>query len=146
MKFEVLIDSTCKEPKIIILTDEMTDEITDIMKRLSDTYIDSLSVMSERGVRIVECKEIIRIYAEKQKVFVQTVQERYTVRARLYELEEKLDSQLFVRISNSEIVNMKKITSMDISITGTIGVLLKGDIQTYASRRFVSKIKKLFGI
>lgn len=146
MKFEVLIDSSCKEPKIIILTDEMTDEITEIMKRLTDTYLDSLAVTSERGVRIVKCEEIIRIYAEKKKVFVQTEQALYTVRARLYELEEKLDSQLFVRISNSEIVNKKKIVSMDISLTGTIGVILKGDVQTYASRRYVSKIKKLFGV
>lgn len=146
MKFEVLIDSSCKEPKIIIITNEMTDEITGIMKRLSDTHIDSLAVTSERGGRIVNCKEIIRIYAEKKKVFVQTEQELYTVRARLYELEEKLDSQLFVRISNSEIVNKKKIVRMDISMTGTIGVILKGDVQTYASRRYVSKIKKLFGV
>lgn len=146
MDFEVLIDSSYKEPKIIILTDKMTDEIAEIMKILSETSIDSLPVYSERGVEIVECKNIIRIYTEKQKVFVQTVKGVYTVRLRLYELIEKLDSQLFVRISNSEIVNIKMIANMDITMTGTIGVLLKGNIKTYASRRYVSKIKKLFGI
>ncbi|SCB66707.1 Protein of unknown function [Bacillus mycoides] len=36
MKFEVSIDPSYKEPKIIILTDKMTDEISDIMKRLSE--------------------------------------------------------------------------------------------------------------
>ncbi|ENQ3107262.1 LytTR family transcriptional regulator [Bacillus cereus] len=146
MKFEVSIDPSYKEPKIIILTDKMTDEISDIMKRLSEARMDSLAVFSERGVEIVECKDIVRIYAEKQKVFLQTVAGIYTVRSRLYELEAKLNSQFFVRISNSEIVNIKMITNMDISITGTIGVLLVGDIKTYASRRYVSKIKKLFGI
>jgi len=146
VKFEVSIDPSYKEPKIIILTDKMTDEISDIMKRLSEARMDSLAVFSERGVEIVECKDIVRIYAEKQKVFLQTVAGIYTVRSRLYELEAKLNSQFFVRISNSEIVNIKMITNMDISITGTIGVLLVGDIKTYASRRYVSKIKKLFGI
>ncbi|MBY0598765.1 LytTR family DNA-binding domain-containing protein [Bacillus bingmayongensis] len=146
MKFEVSIDPSYKEPKIIILTDKMTDEISDIMKRLSETRMDSLAVFSERGVEIVECKDIVRIYAEKQKVFLQTVAGIYTVRSRLYELEAKLNNQFFVRISNSEIVNIKMITNMDISITGTIGVSLVGDIKTYASRRYVSKIKKLFGI
>ncbi|PGZ57393.1 LytTR family transcriptional regulator [Bacillus cereus] len=146
MKFEVLIDPSYKEPKIIILTDKMTDEISDIMKRLSEAHMDSLAVFSERGVEIVECKDIVRIYAEKQKVFLQTVAGIYTVRSRLYELEAKLNSQFFVRISNSEIVNIKMITNMDISMTGTIGVLLAGNIKTYASRRYVSKIKKLFGI
>lgn len=146
MKFEVSIDSSYKEPKIIILTDKMTDEISDIMKRLSETYTDSLAVFSDRGVEIIECKDIIRIYAEKQKVFLQTAAGIYTVRLRLYELEEKLNSLLFARISNSEIVNIKMITNMDISMTGTIGMLLKSNIKTYASRRYVSKIKKLFGI
>ncbi|PFF27567.1 LytTR family transcriptional regulator [Bacillus cereus] len=146
MKFEVSIDPSYKEPKIIILTDKMTDEISDIMKRLSEARMDSLAVFSERGVEIVECKDIVRIYAEKQKVFLQTVAGIYTVRSRLYELEAKLNSQFFVRISNSEIVNIKMITNMDISMTGTIGVLLAGNIKTYASRRYVSKIKKLFGI
>ncbi|MED2839078.1 MULTISPECIES: LytTR family DNA-binding domain-containing protein [Bacillus cereus group] len=146
MKFEVSIDPSYKEPKIIILTDKMTDEISDIMKRLSEARMDSLAVFSERGVEIVECKDIVRIYAEKQKVFLQTVAGIYTVRSRLYELEAKLNNQFFVRISKSEIVNIKMITNMDISITGTIGVSLVGDIKTYASRRYVSKIKKLFGI
>ena len=146
MKFEVSIDPSYKEPKVIILTDKMTDEISNIMKRLSETQMDSLAVFSERGVEIVECKDIVRIYTEKQKVFLQTVAGIYTVRSRLYELEEKLNSQFFVRISNSEIVNIKMITNMDISMTGTIGVSLTGNIKTYASRRYVSKIKKLFGI
>ncbi|TQR42621.1 LytTR family DNA-binding domain-containing protein [Paenibacillus popilliae] len=146
MKFEVSIDPSCTEPKIIILTDKMTDEISEIMKRLSETYMDSLPVFSDRGVEIVDCNHIIRIYTEKQKVFLQTIAGIYTVRSRLYELEEKLDSQCFVRISNSEIVNIKMIRNMDISMTGTIGVTLAGNVKTYASRRYVAKIKKLFGI
>jgi len=116
------------------------------MKRLSETYMDALPVFSDRGVEIVDCKHIVRIYAEKQKVFLQTMAGIYTVRSRLYELEEKLDSQCFVRISNSEIVNIKMIRNMDISMTGTIGVSLAGNVKTYASRRYVEKIKKLFGI
>lgn len=122
MKVEVALDPTCKEPKIIILTDKMTDEITDILKRLSEVTAHPLTAFSERGVEIVEWSDVIRIYAERKKVFVQTTKGTYTVRSRLYELEEKLDSQLFIRISNSEIVNSKKIISMDISLTGTIGL------------------------
>ncbi|MGM0885029.1 MAG: LytTR family DNA-binding domain-containing protein [Bacillota bacterium] len=145
MKFEVSIDPSFKEPKIVILTDKITDEITDIMNLLSESSTDSLAVFSERHVVLVEYRKIVRIYAERKKVFVQTAHGTYTVRSRIYELQEKLDSQLFVRISNSEIINIKMIIKMDISMIGTIGVLLKGDIKTYASRRYVSKIKKMLG-
>jgi DNA-binding LytR/AlgR family response regulator len=146
MKVEISIDPSCKEPKIIILTDKMTDEITEIIKHLSESTVDSLAVFSHRGVVIVSCKEIIRIFTEKQKVYVQTLDNIYTIRMRLYELEAKLDNKWFVRISHSEIVNIKMITNMDISISGTIGVSLEGGMKTYASRRYVKKIKELFGI
>lgn len=36
MKIEVRIDEKCKEPKIIVMTDKMTDEINALVKRLSE--------------------------------------------------------------------------------------------------------------
>ena len=52
----------------------------------------------------------------------------------------------FVRISNSEIVNARMITGMDFSLTGTIRMQLRGGIETYASRRYVPKIRKQFDV
>lgn len=146
MKVEVSIDPTCKEPKVIILTDKMTEEIEQIMQQVSSKAADSLAVFSNRGVEMIACNDILRIYTEAKKVFIQTTEGIYTVRFRLYELENKLNTQIFLRISNVEIVNRNMIKQMDISKTGTIGVVLKGEIKTYASRRYVSKIKKQLGI
>ncbi len=42
----------------------------------------------------------------------------YAIRYRLYELEAALDKKQFLRISNSEIVNVKKIRDIDLSIIG----------------------------
>ncbi|MDM5249079.1 MULTISPECIES: LytTR family DNA-binding domain-containing protein [unclassified Lysinibacillus] len=146
MKVELSIDPTCKEPKVIIHTDKMTDEIEYLMQSIVSSDLNTLSVFSDRGVEFINCGDIVRIYTEQKKVFVQTVVGIYTVRLRLYELEEKLNTQMFVRISNAEIVNRNMIKHMDISRTGTIGVELKGGIKTYASRRYVAKIKKQLGI
>ncbi|MGE7129281.1 LytTR family DNA-binding domain-containing protein [Lysinibacillus xylanilyticus] len=142
MKVEVSIDPACKEPKVIIHTDKMTDEIENIMQCITSTEMNTLSVLSHRGVEFINCGDIVRIYTEQKKVFVQTMASIYNVRFRLYELEEKLNTQMFVRISNAEIVNRNMIIHMDISKTGTIGVELKGGIKTFASRRYVTKIKK----
>jgi DNA-binding LytR/AlgR family response regulator len=144
MKIEVKIDSDFKEPKVIIITDKITDEVKSLMKRISEN--NKLTVFSEGEVIIVEVDEIIRIYSENKKVYVQTNHNTYSIRMRLYELEEKLESNQFIRISQSEIINCDQIVNMDISLSGTIGVLLKGDIRTFASRRYVSKIKKQLGI
>lgn len=146
MKVEVSIDPTCKEPKVTIHTDKITDEIENLMQCIASAEVNTLSVLSHRGVEFINCGDIVRIYTERKKVFVQTMVGIYNVRFRLYELEEKLNTQMFVRISNAEIVNRNKIIHMDISKTGTIGVELKGGIKTYASRRYVTKIKKQLGL
>ena len=36
MQIEIKIDEKCKEPKIIVMTDKMTDEVNAIINRLSD--------------------------------------------------------------------------------------------------------------
>ena len=61
----------------------------------------------------------------------------YTVRIRLYEIEERLNPGQFVRISNSEIINLKKVKNFDLSFTGTICVELVNGMTTYVSRRYV---------
>lgn len=146
MKVEISIDPTYQEPKVIILTDKVTDDIEHLMQSIAAVAESTLPVFSHKGVELIDSKEIVRIYTEKKKVFVQTINGVYTVRFRLYELEEKLNPYMFIRISNAEMVNRHMIKRMDISKTGTIGVELKNGIKTYASRRYVSKIKKLLGI
>lgn len=146
MKVEISIDPTYQEPKVIILTDKVTDDIEHLMQSITAVAESTLPVFSHKGVELIDSKEIVRIYTEQKKVFVQTINGVYTVRFRLYELEEKLNPHMFIRISNAEMVNRHMIKRMDISKTGTIGVELKNGIKTYASRRYVSKIKKLLGI
>ena len=70
----------------------------------------------------------------------------YVLRLRLYEVEQRLNPHQFVRISNSEIINLKKIDYFDLSFTGTICVKLRGGMVTYISRRYVSKVKTILGI
>ena len=76
----------------------------------------------------------------------QTAEGCYSVRLRLYELEERLDPRRFVRISNSEIVNLEKVTAVDLSLTGTIRMTLNGTVSAYVSRRYVKKIKETLNL
>lgn len=124
MQIEVKIDAAYKEPKVIIITDKITDEVKTIMERITDHQ--KLTVFDDREAILLEADEIIRIYTENKKVFVQTKDKTYSIRMRLYELEEKLSTNQFIRISQSEIINRNQIKSMDVSLTGTIGVFPKG--------------------
>lgn len=146
MQLEVKIDSSCIEPKVIILTASMTEDVNIILNKLSDQAPQIISGSRDNKIEVLEQAELIRIYASSGKVFAVTHKGEYVLRLRLYEIEERLPSHQFVRISNSEIINLKKVNNFDLSFTGTICVKLSNGTITYVSRRYVSKLKKILGI
>ena len=89
---------------------------------------------------------MIRIYLNSGKVVAVTDKGEYILRLRLYEIEKLLLTDQFIRISNSEIINLKKVNNFDLSFTGTICVKLSNGVTTYVSRRYVPKLRKILGI
>lgn len=146
MQVEVKIDSSYTEPKVIIVTAAMTEDVNDILNRLSDQQPQILSGSKDHRIEVIEQTDLIRIYASAGKVFAVTQKGEYVLRLRLYEIEERLPSHQFVRISNSEIIHLKKVDHFDLSLTGTICVKLADGTTTYVSRRYVSKLKKILGL
>lgn len=146
MQIEIKMDENYREPKIIIMTDKMTDEVNDIVKKLSDEQPQLIAGFKDDSVQVLEPSSIYRVYAQSGKVFAETNKGNYLLRLRLYEAEERLEKLSFVRISNSDIINLKKVKSFDLSFAGTICITLSNGTVTYVSRRTVSKIKKLLGI
>jgi len=148
MKLNINIDAETKEPEIMITTAQMTEEVNrvvDFVSRLDDAPT-IISGIREDKVELLDPDHIVKIYAEDSKVFTQTDNGTYQIRLRLYEAEERLDNSKFVRISNSEIVNLKKVKSLDLSFVGTICMELSNGTVSYVSRRYVSKIKKVLGL
>ena len=66
MKVEISIDPTYKEPKVIILTDKMTDDIEHLMQIITTTAESTLLAFSHKGVELIDSKEIVRIYTEQK--------------------------------------------------------------------------------
>ena len=146
MKVEIKIDDSYIEPKILILTAAMTEDVNLILNKLSENTPQVISGCKNEKIEVIEQEDLIRIYAGSGKVFAVTDKGEYTLRFRLYEIEERLNPNQFVRISNSEIINLKKVNNFDLSFTGTIRVELTNGTAAYVSRRYVSKIKKILGI
>lgn len=146
MQIEIKLDENCDEPKIIIVTNRMSSEVNSILQKLSFEQPATIVGFQEEMAEILEPSEIYRVFALDGKVFADTSRGRYTLRLRLYEAEKKLDEHRFVRISNSEIINLKNVKGFDLSFTGTIRVTLTNDTVTYVSRRYVAKIKHVLGI
>ena len=146
MQIEIEIDERCQKPKIIIRTDKMTDEVGEIVKRLSAQQPKAGAGFRDGTVELLEPDSLLRVYTSGGKVLAQTERGAYQLRLRLYALEQRLDRQTFVRISHAEIVNLKKVKEFDLSLAGTICVRLADGTVTYVSRRYVARIKQILGI
>lgn len=146
MEIEIRTDSSYAEPKVIILTASITEDVQNIVKKLSEEEPQIITGIREDRVEVLEQADLIRIYANGGKVFAVTESGEYILRSRLYEWEARLDKSSFVRISHSEIINLKKIKHFDLSISGTICVKLSNGTVTYVSRRYVAKLKQILGV
>ncbi len=146
MKIEVKIDENCTERRVIIVAEKMTDEVYTLMQRLSGESSQGVVGYENDVALLLEYTDIIRIYASGGKVFAVTDKKEYILRLRLYEAEEKMNGKGFARISNSEIINIKKTKKFDFSTAGTICVSLSNGDVCFVSRRYVTKIKKALGL
>ena len=144
MKVDIRIDPGCGEPSVTITAPAMTDELRALAVRLEGGGV-LIGWAGDTAVPLSE-GEILRCYGEDKGVKVQAAGGVYDLRERLYELEAKLDRHTFVRISHSEIVNLRKITALDLSLTGTIRITLAGGTVCWVSRRYVKKIREAIGL
>lgn len=145
MDVKVRIDPAAPGLSVTITAPAITDEVRALAARLSNR--DTLLLAWDGEIAVpLRAEDILRCYGEDKGVKVQTIRGIYDLRERLYELEGRLDRHVFVRISHSEIVNLKKVTALDLSLTGTIRMTLAGDTVCYVSRRYVKKIKEAIGL
>ena len=143
MKILTETDNRYKEIELHVCSNALTDEVRAIVGELHEIYDYNIPGTYETGnKRMIRRAEILSVYSEGQRVIVLTGDGRYSVQKKLYELETELGDTNFIRISRSEIINIHKIRSLDMSITGTIKLVMKTGYETYVSRRNVAKIKE----
>lgn len=143
MKIKYIIGDKYAEPEVHLCVKEKNREATEAYEAIEKLF--ELRIVGYKGPEseLLSPTEIVRIYSENKKVFARTAENTFEVRDRLYVLEAQLEKQKFVRISNSELVNVQQIEKFDMSYAGTIQVRMKNGDVTYVSRRFVRKIKEV---
>lgn len=149
MKVDIELDGGCTEPAVIIRTSAVTPEIANLAELLRNTgkvKRQPLIGMLDEKMYLLAPEDIDTFYAENQKIYARGQGRAYLVRQRLYELEAMLAGDGFVRISHSEIVNFRKVKSLDMSISGTITLRMKSGAACFVSRRYVEKIKRHLGL
>ena len=146
MDVEIRVDKALKEKKVVILVPEIDKEALDLKEKIQNSSQSILTGFYDGKLEFIGLDDIIRVYANDKKVYAVTMDKEYILRLALYQVEDRLASEKFVRISNSEIINLEKTKSFDLDYINTISCeMINGDI-CYVSRRTLKKVKQILGI
>ena len=144
MKVELNIDEKFKEILVTISTDKINDEVQELVNYI-EYKEDYLVGIADDQVCVLDISDIIRVFVEDRKVFVVTTKGKFIVRKKVYEMNNLLTKD-FVKISQSEIANIKFIKNLDLSIRGTIVIVYKNSDISYVSRRLLKDFKTKLGL
>lgn len=146
MDIEIKVDESAEKTKIIIITQQMNEDIGNLISLLSQNQTHILCGYKDGILKILDPSQIFKIYSENKKVYADTEIGKYLIKMPIYQIVEVLDHRKFVRISSSEIINLDKAAHFDLNHVGTICVKLDSGDTAFVSRRYVSGIKKILGL
>lgn len=149
MNIEVILDKIYKEVNVKIFSASYSKEVETIkeaIENLQKNPSEKIVAFKKGEIKIIDYKEISRFYSENNKLYLDSKNSKYLTKLRIYELEERLPRNKFIKISRSEIVNLDYVEKLDLSFTGTIALKMKDGKITYVSRRNIKKFKEILGI
>ena len=145
MKIHLSINSALQETEIRIHAKEYNEQIEKLMKQLQATQSTMIDGYLQQEIHMLKINDIYSIYAEGAKIFLQTEEQEFESKRKLYELETQF-AQDFVRVSKSTLVNINKITSIQMGKIGSTQLLLDNDVSIHVSRKYLKELKNHLGI
>ena len=133
-----------EEEQISIKCRNMTPEILKILDSFKAQNI--LIAYSGNEIYRIESSSIYYIETVDNRSFLYCDNNVYESKNKLFELEEKLSGNDFLRISKSVIVNLSKIKKLIPALSGRFEAVLMNDFKVIISRQYVSELKIKLGI
>lgn len=146
VEIEVILDEHYVDPRVTIRTRANTPQVENIIiaiENVSNSDYPQIAAMKDSSLVFISQRDIVRVYTEGRRVLLQTEDETYNLKGSLSGIEDALNRTRFMRISQSEIINIYKVRHFDFNLTGTIGVEFDCGIKTWASRSRIRDIKEL---
>ncbi|QHT46185.1 LytTR family transcriptional regulator [Bacillus sp. SB49] len=143
MKIQLDVDPGCEETKVTIHCSELDDDIKELLDFLKAGKTDLLTGKLGGKQHLLKPEDVHYFQTSGEHVVAENEKGTFTMKEKLYELEQLLPSRRFIRLSKSVLANLYEISHFEPSFHGTLAVHFKSGAKTYASRHYVSKIKEL---
>ena len=141
MKINLKIIAELQEIMVNIMAPSVTEEVENLIDYIENNEETIVGYEKNTRVKIIKKVDVVRIYIEDKKTYAETKEGTYQLKNRLYQLEESMDDN-FIKISQSELANIKFIDKLDVSMKGTILINYKNGSSSYVSRRQLKVFKE----
>lgn len=145
MKVHLHIEADKKEPEVHIYTSEFNTEIEQLMHLLKNSSQETLIGYKGTDIYVLKVEGIFSVSIEDTKVFLQTDEDEYECKLKLYELAEKYSNKL-IRINRYTLVNIDKIHSLQSRILNSPQLILTNGVSLNVSRKYLPILKIKLGL
>lgn len=145
MKIHIEVDAQLTDTEITIRCPAMDDEVTNIVASLGAIEQKLTGVLGGQ-THILDASKVLYIDTADKKTFLYTAGQVYETPLRLYELEERLAPQDFLRCGKSSIVNFGHIQSLKGELDGRLVLTMDNGEQLVVSRQYAGNFKKKLGV
>ena len=119
----------------------VSDEVREIVAFVKSRQGQLTATADERQYEIA-ITDIFYIESVDNKTFIYTKGKVYESRQRLYELEEVLKNNRFLRVSKSTVLNLMKVSAIKPALNSRFTAVLFSGEQIVISRKYVPALKK----
>lgn len=134
-----------RELEVHIYAATYNETVEQLMKTIKTTPTESILGYSGTDIHVLKPYDIFSIYTEEAKVFLQTDEDEFECKQKLYELEERYPTK-FVRVNKSMLVNLDRIVSIQAKVLGNSQVLLTNGSHVMVSRKYFKLLKEKLGL
>ncbi len=139
-KLKFIHDDSVNETEVIIKAKSQTEEVNRILELLGGEKL-SCQLLTDK--ELIDMKDIIILSKSGRFIAVKTINGEYVISEPLYQIETKLNPTWFVKISQSEIVNLKYVKKWSFEGGGIIKIEMFNGIKSYTSRRYTKAIREI---
>lgn len=146
MRFQLRIDPEGEE--VIRATVHRRTELIDQIEALARGEDGTARIIGygEDDWKELSLEEVECILVQENKTYaIDRKGDQYRLKARLYEIEERLPASFF-RINKSAIANRAHIQRFTVAFNGAVNVIFQCGYEEYVSRRCFRAIKERMGI
>ncbi len=140
MKIQLKIDASFEEVEVTIQAPTYSEEVTQLMERLQTKPRRVIEGYKDEQLFFIKLEDIYCVYAEDNRLYIQTDDAEYSVKYKMYELEKQYDS-FFFRIHKSMLIQFDAISSIQVKSFGETIVILENGMEFPISRKYLKELK-----